>query len=95
MALNKSDAETIAYILTKKAKHRASQPFFNELISYLTHNESDKPYYFLSDGDYRMNYLVPTGDKSHPYKLTVDSQNTGVLSRIEDANAELLKLSFV
>lgn len=94
MALNKHDAETVAYILTKKGKHRETQPFYGELINYLTKEHDGKPYYFLSDGDYRVNHLVPTASKAHPYKLTVDSQNQKILERVNEVNEELLKISF-
>ncbi len=92
MPLTKSDAETVAYILTKKGKHRASQPFSGELVNFLTKNNDGK-YYFLSE-DYKESYLVPTGDKHHPYKLDVVSEDPTVIARVDEVNDELLKVNF-
>jgi hypothetical protein len=86
---NPALVDSVAYLLTKKAKHRAGSPFRQELVKFLRAPKGS--YFFLSE-DYYANTLIYTGDPQAPFKLEIDSAKPEIQARAQEINEELANL---
>ena len=87
MSLTQSQAENVLYVLTKRVKHRSTQPFTNELVRFAKSGTSDN-YSFLSE-DYHQYKLIAQPNSAVPFRLVVKSENSEVLAKVELANHDL------
>jgi len=90
MKLTKSQIDNVIYILTKRVKHRATQPFSNELRSFLRTDEPAprKPYHFLSEDYYQYNLVEDQGT----LELQVDSVKPEVVAAVHEVNRDFAQI---